>query len=114
MQGVFDRAEPPVRGPKPRVLDDRDRRLAQPEQDKALLERKVHQQTLRAQKAEAQVAFQKKVACLLGADISELRDTYVDAACKTAARLPQRAAGLPGGGAVSLYVSSVAASGLAA
>jgi len=74
LEGVFDRTEPPVRGPKPRVLDDRDRRLAQLEQDKALLERKVHQQTLRAQKAEAQVAFQKKVACLLGADISELRD----------------------------------------
>ena len=74
LEGVFERTEPPVRGPKPRVLDARDQRIAQLEQDKALLERKVHQQTLRAQKAEAQVAFQKKVACLLGADISELRD----------------------------------------
>jgi len=74
VQGVFDRAEPPVRGPKPRVLDDKDRRIKQLEMDNALLLRKAHSETLRAQKAEAQVAFQKKVACLLGAEISELRD----------------------------------------
>jgi transposase-like protein len=74
LEGVFERTEPPVRGPKPRVLDERDRRIAQLEQEKALLERKVHQQTLRAQKSEAQVEFQKKIACLLGSDISELRD----------------------------------------
>jgi transposase len=74
VQGVFERAEPPMRGPKPRVLDDKDQRIAQLEMDNALLERKVHTETLRAQKAEAQVAFQKKISCLLGADITELRD----------------------------------------
>lgn len=72
--GVFDRTEPPSRGPKPRVLDERDRRIEELEMDKALLERKVHAQTLRAQKAEAQVEFQKKIACLLGSDINELSD----------------------------------------
>ena len=74
LQGVFDASEAPVRGPKPKGLDDKDRRLSQLEQDNALLLRKLHQQTLRAQKAEAQVAFQKKISCLLGADIIELRD----------------------------------------
>jgi hypothetical protein len=74
VEGVFDRAEPPIRGPKPRVLDERDQRITELERDKALLERKVHQETLRAQKAEAQVEFQKKIAYLLGADITELRD----------------------------------------
>ncbi len=78
VQGVFDRAEPPSRGPKPRVLDERDRRIAElemeMEMDNALLNRKVHAQTLRAQKAEAQVEFQKKIACLLGSDINELSD----------------------------------------
>jgi len=49
-----------VRGPKPRVLDDKDQRIKQLELDNALLVRKVHSEMLRAQKAEAQVAFQKK------------------------------------------------------
>ncbi len=74
VEGEFDRGEPAIRGPKPRVVDQRDQRIAELERDTALLQRKVHQQTLRAQKAEAQVEFQKKVACLLGSDISELRD----------------------------------------
>ena len=74
IEGVFDRAEPPLRGPEPRVLDERDQRIAQLEMDNALLVRKVHRETLRAQKAEAQVEFQKKISCLLGADITELRD----------------------------------------
>ena len=74
VQGVFDRAEPPVRGPKPRVLDDKDQRIKKLELDNALLVRKVHSEMLRAQKAEAQVAFQKKISCLLGAEITELSD----------------------------------------
>lgn len=74
MQGVFDRNEAPVRGPKPKPLDDKECRIRDLERENALLERKVHQQTLRAQKAEAQVAFQKKISCLLGADITELSD----------------------------------------
>jgi hypothetical protein len=74
IEGVFDLAQPPTRGPKPRILDERDQRIAKLEMDNALLERKVHKETLRAQKAEAQVEFQKKIACLLGSDISELRD----------------------------------------
>ena len=74
LQGVFDRNEAPVRGPKPKVLDETERRIRELERDNALLVRKVHQQTLRAQKAEAQVEFQKKISCLLGAEITELRD----------------------------------------
>lgn len=74
VEGVFDRAEPPIRGPKPKVVDERDQRIAKLEMDNALLERKVHRETLRAQKAEAQVEFQKKISCLLGASITELRD----------------------------------------
>lgn len=74
LQGVFERTDAPVRGPKPKLVDDKDRRVQKLEQDNALLLRKLQQQTLRAQKAEAQVAFQKKIACLLGADITELRD----------------------------------------
>lgn len=58
VQGVFDRAEPPARGPKPRLFDEKDKRIQQLEMDNALLLRKVHCETLRAQKAEAQVAFQ--------------------------------------------------------
>jgi hypothetical protein len=42
------------------VLDDKDQRIKQLELDNALLVRKVHSEMLRAQKAEAQVAFQKK------------------------------------------------------
>jgi transposase len=74
VEGMFDLAEPPSRGPKPKILDERDQRIAKLEMDNALLERKVHKETLRAQKAEAQVEFQKKISCLLGADITELRD----------------------------------------
>ena len=74
IEGLLDRAESPSRGPKPQALDPKDQRIAQLEMDNALLERKVHSQTLRAQKAEAQVEFQKKIACLLGSDITELRD----------------------------------------
>lgn len=74
IEGLLDRAEPPSRGPKPKLLDERDQRIAKLEMENALLERKVHAQTLRAQKAEAQVEFQKKISCLLGADITERRD----------------------------------------
>ena len=74
VQGVFEGATPPARGPKGQVVDERDARIAELEMDAALLLRKLHQQTLRAQKAEAQVAFQKKIAYLLGSEITELSD----------------------------------------
>ena len=50
---------PKKRGPKPKVTDERDKRIAQLERDMAKL-------TRRAERAEALVEVQKKVSLLLG------------------------------------------------
>jgi transposase len=53
--------------PVPPASDDQQRRIEQ-------LERENQRLRLRAVKAEALVEFQKKAACLLGAQVDELRD----------------------------------------
>ena len=56
-QGALD--TPAKRGPKPRTPDERDQAIA-------VLEREVRRQKARADRAEAMVALQKKLADVLG------------------------------------------------
>lgn len=58
-RGATAALAPKKRGPEAKVIDPRDRQIAE-------LERKVIQQTKRAERAEALVEVQKKVSQLLG------------------------------------------------
>jgi transposase-like protein len=65
--GRLRRGPIPKDPPLPPASDEQQRRIEQ-------LERENQRLRLRAIKAEALVEFQKKAACLLGAEVTELRD----------------------------------------
>lgn len=65
--GRLRRGPIPQQAPLPQAHDEQQRRIEQ-------LERENQKLRLRAVKAEALVEFQKKAACLLGAEVAELRD----------------------------------------
>lgn len=67
-RGGLSALRPKRRGPAPKVVDERDKRIAQ-------LERELKKERRRSQRAEALVEIQKKVADLLGIVLPESDET---------------------------------------
>lgn len=67
-RGGLSALRPKRRGPAPKVVDERDKRIAQ-------LERELKKERRRSQRAEALVEVQKKVADLLGIVLPEDEET---------------------------------------
>lgn len=67
-RGGLSALQPKRRGPAPKVVDERDKRIAQ-------LERELKKERQRSQRAEALVEVQKKVADLLGIVLPENDET---------------------------------------
>jgi transposase-like protein len=67
-RGGLSALRPKRRGPAPKVVDERDKRIAQ-------LEREIKKERRRSQRAEALIEVQKKVADLLGIVLPENEET---------------------------------------